>query len=402
MRDTTHDRVPGRLALADGTLLTGRAFGATGRGIVSVAEVVFNTSMTGYQEAMTDPSYAGQILTLTAPLVGNTGVNTEDVESGGVQIAGLVVRELARRHSSYRAASDLSAYLAAAGVLGIERIDTRALTRLLRSGGVMAGLLTDDGAISDEKLVERAKVAPDMAGQNLVTELGCSTPAEWSERLGAWSDSDAASGDGPVVLAVDCGAKRNILRHLTSRGCRVEVIPHGFDAQGVIDRFRVGTAHGLFVSNGPGDPSAVANTIGSLRVLLSADAPAMPIFGICLGHQLLALASGAKTYKLPFGHRGSNQPVLNRRSGRVEITSQNHGFAVDPASLDPSVAEGTHTHLNDGTLAGFRRVDRPVFAVQHHPEASPGPHDSAYLFDEFVSLCAGAARKGPGAGVAAV
>ncbi|MEL6796191.1 MAG: glutamine-hydrolyzing carbamoyl-phosphate synthase small subunit [Planctomycetota bacterium] len=401
MRDTTHDRVPARLALADGTLLTGRAFGATGRGIVSVAEVVFNTSMTGYQEAMTDASYAGQILTLTAPLVGNTGVNAEDVESGGVQIAGLVVRELARRHSSYRAASDLSAYLAEAGVLGIERIDTRALTRVLRSGGVMAGALTDDGSISDEQLVERAKAAPDMVGQNLVTKVGCSSPADWSESLGVWSDAGAVV-DGPTVLAVDCGAKRNILRHLTSRGCRVEVIPHGFDAGEVIGRFRAGTAHGLFVSNGPGDPSAVANTIESLRVLLSADAPAMPIFGICLGHQLLALASGAKTYKLPFGHRGANQPVLNRRSGRVEITSQNHGFAVEPSSLDPSVAEGTHTHLNDGTLAGFRRVDRPVFAVQHHPEASPGPHDSAYLFDEFVTVCAVAARKGHGTGATPV
>ncbi|MEL6497360.1 MAG: glutamine-hydrolyzing carbamoyl-phosphate synthase small subunit [Planctomycetota bacterium] len=386
MRDTTDDRVPARLALADGTLLQGRAFGATGRGIVSVAEVVFSTSMSGYQEAMTDPSYAGQILTLTTPLVGNTGVNPVDVESGRVQIAGLVVRELARRHSSYRARSDLSAYLSEAGVLGIERVDTRALTRVLRSGGVMAGVLTDDSSVSDAALVERAKAAPGMGGQDLVSRVAHSSSSAWSEGLGPWSDI-ASPGSGPLVLAVDCGAKRNILRHLTARGCRVEVIPHGFDPGEVVSRFEAGEVSGVFVSNGPGDPSAVEGTIESLRVLLSEGAPPIPIFGICLGHQLLALASGAKTFKLPFGHRGSNQPVLNRESGRVEITSQNHGFAVDASSLDATVARATHVHLNDGTLAGFRRSDRPVFAVQHHPEASPGPHDAAYLFDAFVSLC---------------
>lgn len=385
MRDTTHDRVPARLALADGTLLTGRAFGATGRGIVSVAEVVFNTAMTGYQEAMTDPSYAGQILTLTAPLVGNTGVNLEDVESGGVQIAGLVVRELARLHSSYRATTDLSGYLAEAGVLGIERIDTRALTRVLRSGGVMAGALTDDASVSDAALVERAKAAPSMVGQNLVGDVAGSAGA-WDEDLGPWGEGEMPS-DGPVVLAVDCGAKRNILRHLTSRGCRVEMIAHDFDAGAVIRRFESGEVQGVFVSNGPGDPSAVAATIESLRGLLSDTAPAIPIFGICLGHQLLALASGASTYKLPFGHRGANQPVLNEETGRVEITSQNHGFAVELGSLDAATAVATHTHLNDGTLAGFRRTDRPVFSVQHHPEASPGPHDAGYLFDRFVALC---------------
>ncbi|MEM7670732.1 MAG: glutamine-hydrolyzing carbamoyl-phosphate synthase small subunit, partial [Pseudomonadota bacterium] len=379
-------RVPARLALADGTLLEGRAFGATGQSIVSIAEVVFNTAMTGYQEAMTDPSYAGQILTLTTPLVGNTGVNPIDVESGGVQISGLVVRELARHHSSYRASADLSGYLRGAGVLGIERIDTRALTRLLRSGGVLTGALTDDATISDADLVDRAANAPQMGGQNLVSRVGRAEPSVWSENLGDWADG-AGGSDGPIILAVDCGAKSNILRHLTSRGCRVEMIPHGFDPSDVIERFEQGTADGVFVSNGPGDPSAVAKTIAALRVLLSDESPQIPIFGICLGHQLLALASGAKTFKLPFGHRGANQPVLHLETGRVEITSQNHGFAVDPASLDASIAEATHTHLNDGTLAGFRRTDRPVFAVQHHPEASPGPHDAAYLFDRFVSAC---------------
>ncbi len=386
MRDTTHDRVPARLALADGTLLTGRAFGATGRGIVSVAEVVFNTAMTGYQEAMTDPSYAGQILTLTAPLVGNTGVNPVDVESGRVQIAGLVIRELARLHSSYRATADLSGYLADAGVLGIERVDTRALTRVLRSDGVLAGALTDDASVTDAQLVARAQQAPSMAGQNLVPEVGCSSAGRWDEGLGDWTGIEGPA-EGPVVLAIDCGAKRNILRHLTQRGCRVEIIPHDFDANDVIARFERGEAHGVFVSNGPGDPAAVEATIASLRRLVSGDAPLIPVFGICLGHQLLALASGAATFKLPFGHRGANQPVLDRETGRVEITSQNHGFAVDPASLDAQIAESTHIHLNDGTLAGFRRLDRPVFAVQHHPEASPGPHDSWYLFDRFVALC---------------
>ncbi|MGP1272165.1 MAG: glutamine-hydrolyzing carbamoyl-phosphate synthase small subunit [Phycisphaerales bacterium] len=376
-----------RLAMANGLVLNGRAFGATGRGIVSVAEVVFNTAMTGYQEAMTDPSYTGQILTLTAPLVGNTGVNEEDVESAGVTIAGLVVRELARRHSNFRATRDLSAYLADAGVLGIERVDTRAITRQLRTGGAMAGALTDDPAVPDAELVRLAREAPSMAGQNLVTAVGCAAEAAWGESLGAWSPAGQGDGPGPRVLALDCGAKRNILRHLTSRGCRVTVVPHDITAGEVIRRFESGEADGLFVSNGPGDPAAVERVVAMLRELLSPSAPPVPIFGICLGHQLLALASGARTFKLKFGHRGANQPVRNDTTGRIEITSQNHGFAVDPESLDPQIAEATHVHLNDGTLAGFRRLDRPVFAVQYHPEASPGPHDSGYLFDAFVSSC---------------
>jgi carbamoyl-phosphate synthase small subunit len=386
MRSRTPASPPARLALADGTIAAGVAFGATGRGIVSVAEVVFNTAVTGYQESMTDPSYAGQILVLTAPLIGNTGVNGQDVESGRVQIAGLVVRELARQHSSYRATGDLGGYLAEAGVLGIQRLDTRALTRRLRAAGVMAGALTDDPAISDDRLVRLAQAAPSMAGQNLVPAVGCSSEQIWSEALGEWSEQTKRD-DGPIVLAVDCGAKRNILRHLTQRGCRVRLIPHDFDPAAVIADFRAGRAHGLFVSNGPGDPAAVRATIAALAALLRPEAPPVPIFGICLGHQLLALASGASTFKLPFGHRGVNQPVRRDETGRVEITSQNHGFAVDPASLDPRTAKPTHTNLNDGTLAGFRRLDRPVFAVQHHPEASPGPHDSVYCFDEFVDLC---------------
>ena len=380
------DRPAARLALANGAVFAGRAFGATGRGVISVAEVVFNTAITGYQEAMTDPSYTGQILTLTAPMIGNTGVNEEDVESGGVTIAGLVVRELARRHSSFRATEDLSSYLARAGILGIERIDTRALTRVLRTGGAMAGALTDDASVTDADLIERARRAPSMAGQDLVTGVGCRSDQPWSEDLGSWSGREP-SGDGPRVLAIDCGAKRNILRHLTDRGCRVTLIPYDFDPDALIARYEAGEFDGLFVSNGPGDPAAVERTVASLGRLLSDDAPPIPIFGICLGHQLLALASGARTFKLPFGHRGANQPVRSEATGRIEITSQNHGFAVDPATLDPQIAESTHIHLNDGTLAGFRRKDRPVFAVQYHPEASPGPHDSGYLFDAFVRSC---------------
>ncbi|MEO1584022.1 MAG: glutamine-hydrolyzing carbamoyl-phosphate synthase small subunit [Planctomycetota bacterium] len=391
MRDTLPDRVPGRLALADGTLIHGRAFGAIGRRAVAVAEVVFNTSMTGYQEAMTDASYAGQILTLTAPMIGNTGVNGVDEESAGVQISGLVVRELARRHSSFRATGDLSGYLARAGVLGLERVDTRALTRVLRTAGVMTGAMTDDPSVADAALIARAAAAESMSGQNLVPTVGRSSPCEWSEGLGAWGGSSAGGGEqggpAPVVFAIDCGAKHNILRHLVDRGCEVRILPHEFDPAEVVRAFERGEVSGLFVSNGPGDPSAVRATIASIATLLEPSSPPIPIFGICLGHQLLALASGARTFKLPFGHRGANQPVLNTTLGRVEITSQNHGFAVDPESLDPQIAEPTHLHLNDGTLAGFRRLDRPVFAVQHHPEASPGPHDSAYLFDQFVEAC---------------
>lgn len=368
----------------------GTAFGAVGRGGATAAEVVFNTAMSGYQEALTDPSYSGQILVMTAPLIGNTGVNPRDVESAKVQVSGFVVRELARVYSNARATGDLATYLAAHGVLGIEGVDTRAITRRLRTAGVMQGAITDDATISDERLVEMARTAPSMAGQNLVPRVGCNSGQKWDETLGRWAPAHAEPPRRFRVLALDCGAKRNILRHLSERGCDVEVIPHDTPAEEILRRYRSGEIDGLFVSNGPGDPAAVTQTIETLRKVIAAESPeaTVPTFGICLGHQLLSLAAGAKTFKLKFGHRGSNQPVLNRLTGQVEITSQNHGFAVDPASLEAAGGEPTHVHLNDGTLAGFRMKDRPVFAVQYHPEASPGPHDSGYLFDEFVRMMA--------------
>lgn len=381
-----------RLALADGSVFAGEAFGATGRGIVSAGEVVFNTAMCGYQESLTDPSYAGQILVATFPLIGNYGVNDDDVESRRVQVAGYVVRELARRHSNCRADSDLSSYLARHNVLGLQGVDTRAITRRLRSAGVMSGVLTDRDDLSDTALVEQALAAPSMAGRNLVPLVGCSTGQSWSETLGAWSPG-RDEGDEPSrrwrVLALDCGAKRNILRNLADRGCDVTVVPHDTPAAEILSRYERGEIDGLFISNGPGDPAAVEATIATLREVIGGPPErTIPTFGICLGHQLLSLALGAETFKLKFGHRGVNQPVRNDLTGRVEITSQNHGFAVDPASLRRVGGEPTHVNLNDHTLAGFRMPDRPVFAVQHHPEAAPGPHDAGYLFDQFVAAMA--------------
>jgi carbamoyl-phosphate synthase small subunit len=393
-RSTTSTGPLARLALAEGSVFHGTAFGAVGRGIVSVGEVVFNTAMAGYQESLTDPSYTGQILTQTFPMIGNYGVNPDDVESRKVQVAGFVIRELPERHSNYRATMTLEDYLASQGVLGIAGIDTRALTKLLRSAGSTPGVLTDaprvgTGAKSDEELVELARRAPSMAGQNLVPAVGCTSGQTWKETLGDWSPrTDSARGVRRYrVLTLDCGAKNNILRNLADRGCDVEVVPHDTPAGQILRRYRAGEIDGLFISNGPGDPAAVESTVATLREVLNAPvAEVPPTFGICLGHQMLALAIGAKTYKLRFGHRGANQPILNQESGRVEITAQNHGFAVDPATLEAAGGVATHVHLNDGTLAGFRMKDRPVFCVQYHPEASPGPHDSAYLFDDFVKL----------------
>lgn len=383
----------GRLALEDGSVFHGQAFGATGRQIAQAAEVVFNTAMSGYQEALTDPSYWGQILVMTAPMIGNTGVNEEDVESVKVQASGFVVRELSRVVSNFRSTTDLSTYLARNGVLGLAGVDTRAMTRRLRVRGVMRGVITDIpvSELSDAQLVAAATHAGDMAGANLVPKVGCNSAQKWMETLGDWSPTAETGGSKNKrfrVLALDCGAKRNILRNLADRNCDVEVVPHDISAADIKKKFDSGAADGLFISNGPGDPAAVEVTIKNLREALhSTDRHGpIPTFGICLGHQLLSLALGARTYKLKFGHRGLNQPVLNLLSGRVEITSQNHGFAVDPESLKSVGGEVTHINLNDQTVAGFRTTDRPIFAVQHHPEASPGPHDASYLFDAFVTM----------------
>ena len=381
-------RPVGRLALTDGTVYHGTAFGAIGRGVVSTAEVVFNTAMSGYQESLTDPSYTGQILVQTFPLIGNTGVNMEDLESRKVQVSGFVVRELANLHSNYRAVQDLSKYLADAGVLGLEGIDTRALTRSLRSGGSTSGVITDRADISDEQLVELARNAPSMAGQNLVPRVGCVSNQKFADTLGDWKPAAYPTADGKAefrVLTLDCGAKSNILRNLTERGCEVTVVPHDTPASVILGMYDKGEIDGLFISNGPGDPAAVEATIQTLKAIIARDADrSMPTFGICLGHQLLGLAVGGKTYKLKFGHRGINHPILNTDTGCVEITSQNHGFAVDAASIEANGCEVTHIHLNDGTVAGLKVTGKPIFSVQYHPEASPGPHDSGYLFDQFV------------------
>jgi carbamoyl-phosphate synthase small subunit len=379
---TSSDRAIARLALENGTVFHGRAFGATAS---LTGEVVFNTAMCGYQEAITDPSYTGQILVMTAPQMGNYGVGQEDVESGRPCVAGFVVRELSRIHSNHRADRGLSAWLASAGIPGIEGIDTRALVRILRTEGALRGILSTEAGPSDAELVRRARSAPSMAGRNLAGEVSPSACGGWSEGLGDWAPEQLRP-DGARrfrVAAIDCGAKRNIYRNLVDRGCEITVLPHDTNAAAI----RALKPDGLFVSNGPGDPAVVEATIATLREILALGEPDwIPTFGICLGHQLLALALGAKTWKLKFGHRGANQPVRNLLTNRVEITSQNHGFCVDEESLVAAGGEATHLHLNDGTVAGFRLVRKPVFSVQYHPEASPGPHDSAYLFDCFVAM----------------
>ena len=367
--------VPAILALADGTLFRGTSIGAEG---ASAGEVVFNTAMTGYEEILTDPSYAGQIVTLTYPHIGNTGVNPEDVESRRIFAAGLVIRDLPRFASSWRRTQDLSAYLRDAGVVGICDIDTRKLTRILREKGAQNGCIVAGNADTDDALA-RARAAPSMAGLDLAKTVSCAAPYEWAGSTWALGVGyQQQSKPKYHVVAYDYGIKHNILRRLAERGCGITVVPAQMPAKDVLAR----RPDGVFLSNGPGDPEPCEYAIKAIREVLAVD---VPTFGICLGQQLLGLAIGAKTMKMKFGHHGANHPVLDKETGQVLITSQNHGFAVDPATL-PANARVTHVSLFDGTLQGFALSDKPAFSFQGHPEASPGPHDLGYLFDRFVKM----------------
>jgi len=364
-----------KLALADGTVFTGRAFGAAGE---VQGEVVFNTSMTGYQEILTDPSYAGQIVVMTYPHIGNYGVNEDDVESSRPWLAGFVVRERARRPSNYRSEGDLDTYLRENGLPGIDSIDTRALVRRVRIHGAMPAVLSHED-LDDASLRAKAESAPGMAGQDLVERVTCQRAYDWTEGEPREFGGNGRPPEPPYrVAAIDCGIKRNILRLMVDEGFQVRVFPATVSPE-EIEEFG---PDGLFLSNGPGDPEPVHYTAATVRGLLGK----LPVFGICLGHQILALACGAKTYKLKFGHRGGNQPVKDLATGKVEITSQNHGFAVRSEDLESRGLKLTHINLNDNTVEGFRHKELPAFAVQYHPEASPGPHDSRYLFARFREL----------------
>ncbi|HKB74556.1 MAG TPA: glutamine-hydrolyzing carbamoyl-phosphate synthase small subunit [Burkholderiales bacterium] len=366
---------PALLALADGTVFRGTSAGAAG---LASGEVVFNTALTGYQEILTDPSYCRQIVTLTHPHIGNTGANREDVESGKVFAAGLVVRDLSAAVWSWRAERSLSDFLVADKVVAIAGIDTRRLTRILREKGAQNGALLAGSDDADEAL-EAARAFPGLAGMDLARVVTTTRPYEWSE--GGWRIGGGFGKGADVrfhVVAYDYGIKRNILRMLVERGCRVTVLP----AQTAAAEALALKPDGVFLSNGPGDPEPCDYAIGAIREIIDTG---IPTFGICLGHQLMGLASGAKTLKMKFGHHGANHPVKDLETGAVVITSQNHGFAVDPDTL-PANLKTTHVSLFDGSLQGFARTDRPAFCFQGHPEASPGPHDIGYLFDRFARL----------------
>lgn len=364
------------LVLADGTVCEGEPFGAA---TTQVGEVVFNTSMTGYQEIITDPSYRGQMVVMTAPHVGNTGINTEDIESRQPWLSGFVVRELSPLVSNWRADEDLHTYLARHGIPGISEVDTRALTRRIREHGSMPAALCTDGSKTVAELLRMARGWGGTEGRDLVREVTCRHPYRWEEASDpTWIAAPPPSSTSPHVVAYDFGVKYNILRRLTSHGCRVTVVPAHTSAADALAL----KPDGIFLSNGPGDPAGVPYAAEAVASLLQHD---MPIFGICLGHQILGLALGGRTYKLKFGHHGGNQPVKDLTTGRVQITSQNHNYAVEAGSL-PTYVEVTHVNLNDGTVEGLQVRGKPVFSVQYHPEASPGPHDADYLFNRFVRL----------------
>jgi len=365
------------LALEDGTVFEGRGFGARQQ---RFGEVVFNTSLTGYQEVFTDPSYTGQIVTLTNPEIGNYGANQADCESARPYIEGLVVREFAEVASNWRSEESANEFLSRHGIPVIAEVDTRKLVRKLRMGGVLRGVIAS-AAEDPNELIARARRSPSMAGLDLATKVTAGEAYDWTESVAPCSPSErigAAAAPQYKVVAYDFGIKRNILRRLTHAGCQVTVVPAATSAEDVLAR----KPDGVFLSNGPGDPEPLEFQAAQVRKLIGK----VPVFGICLGHQILGLAMGGKTFKLKFGHRGGNHPVLNRLTNKVEITSQNHGFAVDADSLKDSEVELTHINLNDDTVEGLRHRSHPVFCVQYHPEAAPGPHDSHYLFHDFIKL----------------
>ncbi|WP_228289164.1 glutamine-hydrolyzing carbamoyl-phosphate synthase small subunit [Marinobacter salinisoli] len=367
---------PAILALEDGSLFYGTAIGADGE---TSGEVVFNTAMTGYQEILTDPSYSRQIVTLTYPHIGNTGINKEDVESDRIHAAGLIIRDLPLVASNWRSEQTLEDYLRASGIVGIAEIDTRRLTRILRDKGSQNGAIVAGAQATAERALELAKAFPGLKGMDLAKEVTTDSVSRWSESEWSLTDGYGQRDEARFkVVAWDYGVKYNILRMLASRGCDVTVVPATTPASEVLAM----NPDGVFLSNGPGDPEPCDYAITAIKEVLETD---MPVFGICLGHQLLALASGAKTMKMGHGHHGANHPVQNLADGTVMITSQNHGFAVDESTL-PANLEATHKSLFDGTLQGIRRTDKPAFSFQGHPEASPGPHDVAPLFDQFIRL----------------
>jgi carbamoyl-phosphate synthase small subunit len=367
------------LALEDGRVFRGRSFGAPGE---RAGEIVFNTSMTGYQEILTDPSYKGQIVAMTYPLIGNYGVNDEDVESSKPQAEGFVVKEASKITSNWRSLKGLGEYLKEHNILGIEGVDTRALTRHIRTAGAMKSVLSTE-CLDEAVLVRKAQESPGLIGRDLVKEVTCQKLYHWSAEKEREKQSDLGidtrnSKDKVVfrVVAIDCGIKTNIIRMLDASGCEVTVVPAHTSAEEVLTL----NPDGLLLSNGPGDPAGVPYVAETMRKLIGK----IPIFGICLGHQILGIALGGKTYKLKFGHRGGNQPVKDLATGKVSITAQNHGFSVDSESLNKDEIELTHINLNDHTLEGMKHKTHPVFSVQYHPESSPGPHDAAYLFDDFI------------------
>lgn len=386
MAETDHARptppqgATGVLVLGDGTIIWGRGFGAAGD---AVGEVCFNTAMTGYQEVMTDPSYAGQIITFTFPHIGNVGTNAEDIEATNPHALGMVVREDVTDPANFRSTQHLDGWLKANGRIGLSGIDTRALTRAIRISGAPNGVIahSPDGSFDIDALIAKARNWPGLEGMDLAKEVSATQSYKWNDglwTLGEGYDADAAGPDAPHVVAIDYGLKRNILRNLVAAGARVTVVP----ATASFEEVMAHNPDGVFLSNGPGDPAATGvYAVPVIRKLLEIG---KPLFGICLGHQMLGLAVGARTYKMHQGHRGANHPVKRNDDGRVEITSMNHGFAVDAESL-PANAEPTHVSLFDGSLAGLRLTDKPAFSVQYHPEASPGPQDSHYLFEQFVS-----------------